>query len=239
MTFDYEGCSQAVAPARLPAEAVRRVRQELGGGEVLRRERASETTQVVAPRRAEAGKAARGEAPEFSDKGFSVVEALGDGSRLAEGVRITELRGGSNNVSLEHRARRPSGRPHRLSDYQALSKEKSFREFPPAASRKHSLDLSADQQDPLLTAARTQRAAGSSGKSEQGLQAWKGRAVAEAMGRGLPFIRTKGLKFYDIGSASSFKTVDFSFHSSARKSNWRSSRIRITDPSLCDEVLLN
>jgi hypothetical protein len=61
----------------------------------------------------------------------------------------------------------------------------------------------------------------------------------DALGRGLPFIRTKGLKFYDIGSASSLKTVDFSFNSSDRRSQWRSSKIKISDSSLYEEVLLN
>jgi hypothetical protein len=65
----------------------------------------------------------------------------------------------------------------------------------------------------------------------------KANALDDALGRGLPFIRTKGLKFYDIGSASSFKTVDFSLHSSERRSNWRS-RIKITDASLYEDVLL-
>lgn len=60
----------------------------------------------------------------------------------------------------------------------------------------------------------------------------KGKAIEDALGRGLPFIRTKGLKFYDIGSASSFKTVDFSFNSSERRSQWRSSRIKVSDAAL-------
>ena len=59
----------------------------------------------------------------------------------------------------------------------------------------------------------------------------------DALGRGLPFIRTKGLKLYDIGSASSFKTVDFSFSSSERRSKWGSSKIKVPDATLLEEVL--
>ena len=64
------------------------------------------------------------------------------------------------------------------------------------------------------------------------LKSQKAKAVEDALGRGLPFIRTKGLKFYDIGSASSFKTVDFSFNSSERRSQWRSSKIKVSDATL-------
>jgi hypothetical protein len=64
------------------------------------------------------------------------------------------------------------------------------------------------------------------------LKSQKAKAVEDALGRGLPFIRTKGLKFYDIGSASSFKTVDFSFNSSERRPHWRSSKIKVSDATL-------
>jgi hypothetical protein len=55
--------------------------------------------------------------------------------------------------------------------------------------------------------------------------------INEVLGRGLPFIRTKGLKFYDVGSARSFKAVDFNFSSSDSKSI-RRSKIKITDTFL-------
>jgi len=58
------------------------------------------------------------------------------------------------------------------------------------------------------------------------------------MGRGLPFIRTKGLKFYDIGSESSHRTLDFSFSTTEKKSEWRS-KIKISDISLFDEILMS
>ena len=70
------------------------------------------------------------------------------------------------------------------------------------------------------------------------IKADKQSRLEEALGRGLPFIRTKGLKFYDIGSASSFKTVDFNLNSSEKRSHWRS-RIKISDSDLYEEVLLN
>ena len=60
------------------------------------------------------GRSLKGEGPVFSEKSFSVVEALGDDSHLAEGVKITEIRSSSNKVSLEHRMKRPEGRPYRL-----------------------------------------------------------------------------------------------------------------------------
>lgn len=83
---------------------------------------------------------------------------------------------------------------------------------------------------------RKERAVPSRGHSEEMIKAQKEGIMEQALGRGLPFIRTKGLRFYDIGSANSLKTVDFSLHSSG-KSSWRS-KIKISDASLYDDVLL-
>jgi len=58
------------------------------------------------------------------------------------------------------------------------------------------------------------------------------------MGRGLPFIRTKGLKFYDVGSSNSHRTLDLSFSTTEKKSQWRS-KIKISDISLFDGILMS
>jgi hypothetical protein len=73
-TFDYEGVSQGITPMRLPMEAVRKIKQELRPGEVLKKDRMCETMQIANPRQHhEGGKIPRGEGPVFSEKGFSVV----------------------------------------------------------------------------------------------------------------------------------------------------------------------
>lgn len=73
-TFDYNGVSQGITPMHLPTEAVRKMKQELCSGEVLKKDRMCETMQVSNPRpRQEGGKVPRGEGPVFSEKGFSVV----------------------------------------------------------------------------------------------------------------------------------------------------------------------
>ena len=67
---------------------------------------------------------------QFSEKAFSIAEALGDNSKISEGVKITELRNKGDAVTLEKKAKKLEGiRNYRLKDYKELTKEKSFKEF--------------------------------------------------------------------------------------------------------------
>lgn len=78
--------------------------------------------------------------PIFSAKSFSIAEALDDPAQVAEGVKITEIRGENKNITREHKAKKLEGlKMYRLKEYQTFSKDKSFREFPKSTSKKSSL----------------------------------------------------------------------------------------------------
>jgi hypothetical protein len=70
------------------------------------------------------------------------------------------------------------------------------------------------------------------GKSQRGTKVGETQVLLEkALGRGLPFIRTKGLRFNDLGNNSTFRTLEP--NSTARKTERsKSNRIRIGDTSL-------
>ena len=56
--------------------------------------------------------------------------------------------------------------------------------------------------------------------------------LQNALGRGLPFIRTKGLRFYDVGgTTNTFRTLEPG-STSRKKFKSFSSRIKIDDSSL-------
>lgn len=59
-----------------------------------------------------------------------MAAVLDDESKISEGIKITELRGGNNTVTFEHKAKRSEGlKMYRLKDYKNLTREKSFQDY--------------------------------------------------------------------------------------------------------------
>ena len=55
---------------------------------------------------------------QFSQKAYSIAEALGDTSKISEGVKITELRNKGDSITLEKKAKKLEGiKNYRLKDY--------------------------------------------------------------------------------------------------------------------------
>ena len=138
---------------------------------------------------------------------------MGDNSKIAEGVKITELRSKGDAVTLERKAKKLEGvRQYRLNDYKKLTKDKSFQEFSHTPAKQNSLfelSLTPLEKPPMMEntedlkskTVRVERSMPQTrGKSEHEKRAGETHKVlGHALGRGLPFIRTKGLRFYDIG----------------------------------------
>ncbi len=62
--------------------------------------------------------------------------------------------------------------------------------------------------------------------------------LQKALGRGLPFIRTKGLRFNDLGTTNTFRTLEP--NSTAKKSSRSGShRIKIGDSSLYEQTFFH
>lgn len=67
-------------------------------------------------------------------------------------------------------------------------------------------------------------------RSESSVSISDNKVVKEALGRGLPFIRTKGLRFNDLGST--MKSFQANAADDHKKSKHRSSKIHIRDIDL-------
>ena len=70
------------------------------------------------------------------------------------------------------------------------------------------------------------------GKSQRETNLHKTQVLLDnALGRGLPFIRTKGLRFNDLGYTKTFRTLEPN-HTAKKTERSKSNRIRIGDTSL-------
>lgn len=144
-------------------------------------------------------------------------------------------------MTLEHKKKKLEGmRNYRLTDYKKMTKEEGFKEYQLVTPKKNSMfELSQTPEGmntidvKAMTSLKLDRdIRRTRGKSEQEKRAADTQMLlSNALGRGLPFIRTKGLRFNDLGSlTNTFRTLEP--NSTSHRSSKSRNKIRIDDNML-------